>query len=386
MTAGATVSTSKRLPKTINGYKIEALLGEGGMGEVLLGEHPVLERKVAIKRLLPDMAGSEEMSERFMREGRALARLQHQGVCTVFDLFQKQGNHFMVLEYVDGYDVATLLKKGPLPADVAAIIGMRVADALDHAHHHGILHRDIKPANVMVSKSGDVKLMDFGIALTGDLDRVTRTGMMVGTPSYMAPEVIRGDPADARSDIYAVGCMLYQCIAGQKMFAHAGRENLYALIEQGRYPPLKRVAPFAPRMLRRIVERCLQLRPERRYQNAADLRQALEVFLSTHHGWASHTDRMVTFLFADGHLSEDEALTCVDADHLVKSRSIELREARSVPMSVAVIGLAAAAFLMGTLVYGASNGWLDGFSARFKERSEKALEHREAAASSDQAP
>ena len=151
------------------------------------------------------------MAERFTREGQALAQLNHQGICAVHDLFARTNNLYMVLEYVDGYDVDFLLKEGGLlPPDIVAIIGVRVAEALEHAHLHRIIHRDIKPANVMVSRSGEVKLMDFGIARDEDLDRVTKTGLMVGTPMYMAPEVVQGGEADERSDVYSLGVMLYQ--------------------------------------------------------------------------------------------------------------------------------------------------------------------------------
>jgi len=348
------VTAPKKLPSKIGSYNVLDRLGEGGMGEVLLGEHEVLGRKVAIKRLLPEMSENQEMSERFIREGKALAGLSHQGVCAVHDLFMAKGNLTMVLEYVDGFDLSHLLKSKPLPVDVAAIVGAKLALALEHAHFKGIIHRDIKPANVMISRRGEVKLMDFGIALAMDLDRVTRTGLMVGTPMYMAPEVIGGGDPDARADIYAVGALLYQALSGRKLFAHANKDNLYVLIEQGRFPPLRKVTDDVPRALRRIVTRCLERKPERRYQSAAELREALDTFLSSHQAWASHEERLVAFLHADGHLSEEEALTCVDADDLVLSRSITLHPPR--PWRAAAVIVVATA-LASTLAYGSAAGW-----------------------------
>jgi serine/threonine protein kinase len=355
------VTTTKKLPGKIGSYTILDRLGEGGMGEVFLGEHDVLGRKVAIKRLLPEMTENQEMAERFIREGKALAGLSHQGVCAVHDLFTAKGNLTMVLEYVDGFDLSHILKNNPLPIDVAAIVGAKLALALEHAHFKGIIHRDIKPANVMLSRRGDVKLMDFGIALATDLDRVTRTGLMVGTPMYMAPEVIGGGDPDARSDIYALGAMLYQTVSGRKIFAHANKDNLYVLIEQGRFPPLRKVAPHVPRALRRIITRCLEKKPERRYQSAADLREALDTFLSSHHAWSSHEERLVAFLHADGHLSEAEALTCIDAEDLVLSRSITLHPPRPWRSAIAI---AAAAALASTLAYGSAAGWFRDLTSR----------------------
>ncbi len=361
-----------RLPKSVGIYEVTDRIGEGGMGEILLGFHPLLQREVAIKRLLPDMAKDDAMVERFFREGKALAKLQHQAICAVFDMAQKAGTAYIVLEYVDGYDLAHILKSGPMPVDVAAIVGLEVADALDHAHFHGVLHRDIKPPNVMISKTGDIKLMDFGIALVDDLERMTATGLMVGTPMYMAPEVICGEEPDERSDIYSLGAMLYQCLSGQKMFAHANAQNIYPLIEQGRFPPLKKIAPRVPRALRRIVDRCIQRKPEKRYETAAELRQDLETFLATHHGWAQHQERLVAFLHVDGHISEDEALTCIDADQLVISREVELKPPRQVWAGIATLLFISLLALAGGLAVAAQTGYLSKFEQSLGGRGAEA--------------
>jgi serine/threonine protein kinase len=366
----AMAAKKKPLPKSVGPYTIKDRLGEGGMGEVLMGEHASLGRRAAIKRLLPEMAENAEMVERFTHEGKALAALGHHGICQVYDLFQQRGSWFMVLEYVDGYDLAYLVKAGPLPVDVAAIVCLKVAEALEHAHFHRILHRDIKPANVMVSRAGEVKLMDFGIALVEEFDRLTKTGLMVGTPMYMAPEVIAGGDTDERADVYALGAMLYQCLSGRKLFAHANRENLYALIEQGKYPPLRKVAPGVPRMLRRIVEGCLEKRPERRYPGASEVRADLEHFLKSYSAWASHTERLVSFLHADGHLSEDEALTCIDADQLIISREIELKPPRSVATGVAAVILIALLSAAAGIGVAAQTGALDDVADALKEASD----------------
>lgn len=305
---------SARAGKKIGSYVVEKVLGKGGMGEVYLASHELLERKVALKRLLApdDEKAAAHLGERFRREGRALAQLSHQGIVGVYDLFTWRGDFYMALELIDGMDLAELLKKGPLPVDVSALIALRVAEALEHAHFHDIVHRDVKPANVMVSKSGDVKLMDFGVARDDNLDSVTKTGMLVGTPAYLAPEVIKGEPAGEKNDIYALGATLYYMLSGRRMFAHATPENIYHLIATGSYPRLSSVARGVPRALRRIVGKCLEKNPKRRYASAAALRHDLERFLGTHCAWANGNERLVAFLAAAGHMSEEQARTIID--------------------------------------------------------------------------
>ncbi len=347
------------LPKTIGPYAVVRALGKGGMGEVVLARHDLLERLVAIKRLAPrEDTKLEEMEERFLREGRALATLHHQNIVGVHDLFVRRGTHYMVLEYVDGENVAQLLKKGVLPVDVAAIVATKVADALECAHRRGIVHRDIKGANVMVSHSGDVKLMDFGIARDEALDQVTSTGVVVGTPMYVAPEVIKGGDADPRSDIYALGALLYHALSGRRLFEHANSDNLYALIASGRFPKLSRVAPHVPWRLRRIVDRCLSKKPEKRFETAGELRAALELFLASANVWSNHEERLVGFLKARGHLTEEEASVWLSAESLVISATFEA-PARSVYRRLVYAAVVAAA---GGAAWwaGARGGWFDG--------------------------
>jgi|GEM_PF-1965715 len=309
---------AKSFPKKIGSYNVDKVLGKGGMGEVFAARHELLDRKVALKRLmLPDGTDHSDLHERFVREGKALAQLNHQGVVSIYDLLTWRNATYMALELVDGFDVHQLLKAGALPVDVATIIGLRLAEALEYAHLHRIIHRDIKPANVMVSKTGDVKLMDFGVAKNESLDELTRTGMMVGTPRFLAPEVVKGGAADERADIYAIGCVLYQMLSGRHPFAHATAENIFPLIAGGKYKNLAAVSRGVPRQLRKIVEKCLATKPERRYQSAADVALDLERFISRTDAWSNHSQRLVAYLSVEGHITEDEALTCVDADDLM---------------------------------------------------------------------
>jgi len=225
-------------------YRIESKLGEGGMGEVYRAVDTRLGRAVAIKTT------REQFSARFEREARAISALNHPNVCTLHDV----GPNYLVMELVEGETLAARLKDGPLPIQAVLLYGSQIAAALVEAHGKGIIHRDLKPGNIMVGKSG-VKVLDFGLARMGQDETVTASQMIVGTPAYMAPEQREGKPADDRTDIYAFGCVLYEMLTG----ARVG-------------PQRRRIRP---RKLERIVNRCLEEDPGRRWQSAAKLQQEL---------------------------------------------------------------------------------------------------------------
>ena len=280
------------------------------MGEVYLAEHEGLQRHVALKRFaFKETEGDDEDTarERFYREGQALARLNHQNVVCVHDLFEWRKQTYMVLEYVDGFDLSKLLSEGACPVDVACLLALGATRALEAAHAVGIVHRDVKASNVMLSRRGEVKLMDFGIARQDLLEPMTRTGLVVGTPRYVAPEVVKGGTADARSDVYGVGALLYFALSGQRLFSEAKQENLFHLILTGKYRPIGRVARHVPRDMRRIVRRCLDRIPARRYASASELASALEAFLIRHDLGSDNRARLVAFLKDRGHFSEAEA-------------------------------------------------------------------------------
>lgn len=305
-----------RAPEKLRDYDVTRLIGKGGMGEVFLASHPLLERHVAIKRFV-FAAGKgddeEAAKERFFREGRALARLCHHNIVQVHDLFEYRKQTCMVLEYVDGFDLAALLSEGPLPVDVATIVALKVAEALEHAHFAGIVHRDVKASNVMMSRRGEVKLMDFGIAKQDVLEPMTRTGLVVGTPMYVAPEVVAGGDADARADLYALGALMYACLSGRRLFEHATPENLFHLILAGRFPKLGKVARHVPWRLRTIVHRLLATKPDKRFSSAAELRQTLEIFMAEQEASAHHAERLVRFLEDRGKLTDAEVERWLEA-------------------------------------------------------------------------
>src|ERR1700680_4030397 len=223
-------------------YEILAPIGAGGMGDVYRARDPRLNRDVAIK------VSKTEFSERFEREAHAIAALNHSHICQLYDV----GPNYLVMEYIEGAPL-----KGPVPLDQALQYAAQICDALDAAHRKGITHRDLKPANILVTKQG-IKLLDFGLArmAPGENDpTLTRPGVVMGTPAYMAPEQRDGKPGDARSDIYAFGCVLYEMLTGK-------------LAAQER-------TPIEPAALEGVLRTCLEKDPEDRWQSARDLKHAL---------------------------------------------------------------------------------------------------------------
>ncbi len=225
-------------------YRIECKIGEGGMGEVFRATDTRLGRSVAIKVM------SERFSAHFEREARAISSLNHPNICTLYDV----GANFLVMELVEGETLAARLQRGPLPIETVRQYGGQTLAALAEAHSKGIVHRDLKPGNIMIGKSG-VKVLDFGIAKSAADQTLTDSVRVMGTPAYMAPEQREGKPADARSDIYSFGCLLYEMLTGGRVGTQRGR--------------------IRSRRLENIVNRCLEDDPDRRWQSAAEVERQL---------------------------------------------------------------------------------------------------------------
>ena len=267
-------------------YEISAPLGAGGMGEVYRARDTRLGRTVAIKILPPGLEVIAEVRQRFEREARAVSNLNHPHICTLFDIGHHDGVHYLVMEYLEGETLASRLMRGPLAQAELSRYAVEITDALDKAHRQGIVHRDLKPGNVMITKAG-AKLLDFGLAkggavVEGDMGTsptvsrpVTAQGTIVGTMQYMSPEQLEGKEADARSDIFAFGAVLYEMATGKKAFEGKSQASLIAAILKEEPRPMHELQPMAPAALERIARTCLAKDPDERFQNAHDVKMEL---------------------------------------------------------------------------------------------------------------
>lgn len=267
------------MPATIGRYRIDRILGQGGMGVVYHGYDPALDRPVALKVILPDALLDDAARARFRREALALSRLNHPNVCTIYEVGEAGGQTFLVMEYVEGQVLWALTSSRALSSDLVLQYGLQLADALAHAHARGVVHRDLKSTNVMLTAEGHVKVLDFGLAKrVNDADDVTRAaataiGTIVGTLSYMAPEVLRGQQGGAASDVWSLGVLLYEMASGRLPFSGGTAFEVSAAILHGSAPDL---AEEAASVVEPIIARCLEKEPSRRYANAGELRAALE--------------------------------------------------------------------------------------------------------------
>jgi TolB-like protein len=260
------------LGQTLSHYKVLERLGAGSMGEVYLAEDVRLGRKVALKLLPPDLSRDTAAKTRLIHEARAASLLDHPHICTVYDIEElPTGQLLLAMAYCEGETLRTRLTRGPLPVAEAVELACQMAEALAEAHARGIVHRDIKPANAMVTKSGRVKLVDFGLAHLPEATVLTATGTTLGTPAYMAPEQVRGEEVDARVDLWALGVVLYEMLTGRPPFGGETMQAvLYSVVHQAP-EPLDRVRAGLPAALVRIVNRALAKDRLARYQQAEQM-------------------------------------------------------------------------------------------------------------------
>jgi Tol biopolymer transport system component len=277
-------------------YEVLALIGAGGMGEVYGARDTRLDRTVALKVLPADFASDPSHRARFQREARAISALAHPHICTLHDVGEQDGQAYLVMEYLTGETLADRLKKGPLPRPQALEAAGHIADALDAAHKRGIIHRDLKPGNVMLTRAG-VKLLDFGLARIGahgerpvveDLASAPTTsgpltgrGTLLGTMPYMAPEQLEGRPTDARTDVWALGAVLYEMLTGRRAFEGQSQASLIAAILEKEPVSLTTLQPLIPPSLERLVRRCLAKSPDDRWDTAHDLAEELRWIAQT---------------------------------------------------------------------------------------------------------
>lgn len=274
-------------------YEIQSPLGAGGMGEVYRARDMRLGREVAVKILPEHMSTNSEAKQRFDREARAISSLNHPNICTLYDVGHQDGTDFLVMEYLEGETLASRLAKGPLPPEQVLKCGIEICEGLEKAHKTGVIHRDLKPGNVMLTKAG-AKLMDFGLAkatpagappssslsmtMSGpSADQpLTARGMLVGTFQYMSPEQIEGREADGRSDIFALGAVLYETATGKRAFTGKTQASIVAAILASEPQPISVVQPMSPPALDRVVKVCLAKDPDERFQTVHDLKLQLK--------------------------------------------------------------------------------------------------------------
>ena len=277
----------------LGSYEITALLGKGGMGEVYRARDLKLKREVAIKILPDEFSRDRDRVSRFQREAEVLASLNHSNIAAIYDLQEAAGSRFLVLELVAGKTLSDRISDGTIPIDETLKIAEGICAGLEAAHAKGIIHRDLKPANIKITTEGQVKVLDFGLAKIAhaqtsgnatptatDILTHTAAGSILGTLPYMSPEQIEGQEADARSDIFALGVVLYELIAGRRPFTDTSPASLIASILKAKPQPLQELQPLTPAGLASIVQTCLEKDPEKRWQSAREVKHAL-MWIST---------------------------------------------------------------------------------------------------------
>ena len=288
--------------QTISHYRIVEQLGAGGMGVVYKAQDSRLDRAVALKFLPDKLAQEPQALERFRREARAASALNHPGICTIYDIGEQDGRGFIVMEFIDGETLRHHIHRQALPLEEILRLGMQIAEALDAAHAEGIIHRDIKPANIFVTKRGQAKVLDFGLAKLlpkavaagglsadgDDTDSTSIVGIISGTPSYMSPEQIRGDTLDARTDIFSLGLVLYEMATGRQAFSGPTGGVIIEAVLTRAPAPARNINPNIPEKLEEIINKALHKDKAQRYQHAAEVRNDLQQLdRGSDSGWRS---------------------------------------------------------------------------------------------------
>jgi serine/threonine protein kinase len=279
--------------QTISHFRIVGKIGVGGMGEIYLADDTTLDRKVALKFLPEAFTSDPERMARFEREAKLLASLNHPNIAGIHGLEQSEGSRFLVLEYVEGETLQARLSKGALPLEDALDLCRQIAEGLEAAHEKGVIHRDLKPANVMITAEEKVKILDFGLAKalldeTQSIDSsqsptlteaMTRPGVILGTAAYMSPEQAKGKSVDKRADIWAFGCILYECLTGKKAFEGETVTETLAAILRGE-PDWNRLSPSLHPRICFLLERCLEKKAKNRYGSISDARVDIQKVLA----------------------------------------------------------------------------------------------------------
>ncbi len=264
-------------------YEIVKELGKGAMGVVYQAHDPNIGREIALKVLRSDRMGSEDFVQRFLKEAKAIGRMSHQNIVTVYDVGEDQGTVYIAMELLEGVPLNTYARENSLSMEEIADIGIQVAQSLDYAHSRGIVHRDIKPQNIMAATGGAVKLTDFGIAHIEDPEasHQTQVGEIMGTPNYMSPEQVMGQKADGRSDLYSLGVILYELATGAKPFKGENLAVIFHAITSETPARPEVLNPSVPSEFSDIIMKCLAKKPAERFGRGHELADALRAFLKS---------------------------------------------------------------------------------------------------------
>jgi serine/threonine-protein kinase len=322
-------------------YRVDDVLGSGGMALVYRARDEELDRPVAIKVLADNLAADEAFRKRFLREARLAARLAHRNVAQVYDSGEADGRPFIVMEYVEGETLADLLvRRGSLPPAEAVELALQVCAGLEHAHRAGLVHRDIKPQNLIIGGDGTVKIVDFGIARSAHGTQLTETGSVLGTAAYLAPEQAAGEEVTSAADLYALGVVLYEMLAGRTPHTAESLSQFLARGHEQPIPALKELAPEVPEALEDVVMRCLARVPAYRPRSA----EALAIDL------AAATPELPTVAISGARRGDAEAPTRVVADRTTTARAHETpgRRIANRPRTAAAAAIAVVALVLVT--------------------------------------
>jgi serine/threonine protein kinase len=267
---------SIKIGDTVGDYRVTGVLGAGGMGAVYEVRHLISDRTEAMKMLLPDLEGNADLAERFLREIRLQASLSHPGIATLHTALRHENQLLMVMEFVQGESLDTVLRRSGLDIRGASDVVLQILSALAYAHSRGVVHRDIKPANIVLMADGKAKLLDFGIARPAAGDHLTNTGATIGSLHYMSPEQIRGGPIDSRTDLYSTGITLYEMVTGVRPFTGADSYSIMKAQVEQTPPPPESLNPNIPYGLSQVLARALMKDPAYRFQTAEEFGHALE--------------------------------------------------------------------------------------------------------------
>jgi serine/threonine-protein kinase len=262
----------------LDGAKLVAV---GGMAEIYRAFQSSLDRPIAVKKLKLELALNPDTRERFRREAKSLASVLHQNIIHVYDFVDGE-EPYILMEYIEGVDLSTVVERvGHLPAEIAACILLEICRGVSYIHTHKLVHRDIKPSNIRLTNRGEVKLMDFGIAMDLDSGSLTKPGLLVGSPSYLSPEQVLGDTVTPLTDIFLLGITFYEMLTGTRPFKEEGGKTVFQKIREVDFVSAKKMQPSIPSVLNQIIKRCLKQRPKERYHSVKDIIYDLESFLGS---------------------------------------------------------------------------------------------------------